>query len=296
MNKKLLHISLCATYILFSVTPMVHAHRSRTPRNPVFDVFDEINRSFANESLFDPYLGFAHREPSLEAKSLNETLKKLEAETLYIHERARRLRNLLYGSTTKKNDLINETKDTQKELQKTTTLMSKLITEMNANLADVVDRSKYQVKEYEAEEYESGDTTIYGIKISLPGFDQNNIKVAIITDDKKGKSHHRLEVTGTKQVTTATEEEKDVNGKKVVVKKIGSQAFLSSLPVKNGQKIIEYKDGNIKIKIDLPNDIETQEGRYTMAFDNDVLKLEFPKQTTATKTPLKYTTDTNQQS
>lgn len=288
MNKRLLHISLCATYILFSITPTTQAQRVRAASDAMFDVFDEINRSFASDPFFDSFA--VRREPALEAKSLNETLKKLEEETAYMQERTRRLRNLLYGSTTKKDKLVSETKDVQKELQKTTTSLSNLVAEMDANLADIVEKNKYQVKEYEAEEYESGDANSYGIKISLPGFDQNNVKVAIITDTKNGKTVHRLEVTGSKQVTTATEEEKDIDGKKVVVKKVGSQSFVSSLPVKNGQKTIEYKDGNIKIKVDLPDNINTQEGSYTMAFEDATLKIEFPKQSTAKKTPLKYTT------
>jgi HSP20 family molecular chaperone IbpA len=252
----------------------------------VIDMMDEINRVFET----DPFWEYTKREPAFEAKSLHETLRKIETAASNMQQEARELRNSLYRRTIKKEDLVKATHATHAKLQATTTSFAGLLTDMDNNLAEVVERNKYQVKEYETEEYESGDANTYGIKVSLPGFKQDDVKVTISTENKNNKTFHRLEVTGTKQVTTATEEEKDVNGKKVTVKKASTQAFTSSTFVNGRQKVIEYKDGNIKIKFDLPNNIDTQDGKYTMSFDNETLKIEFPRQTkTTTKTPLKYT-------
>ncbi len=286
MNKQMLCISFCALFMPFFPTPKALAQG-------LDGAVEDINSTMSNDPFFGPFWGYAQKEPALENQSLNETLKKMESEAMLMQQEARRLRNLLYEKNTKKESVVNATKDTKIKLQKTNATLSGLLNAMDNNIAEIIEKNNYQLKEYEKKATDPSDINIYGITISLPGFKQDDIKVIISSDKKDGKSLHKLEVNGTKKVTVATEEEKEIDGKKVTIQKTSARAFTSSTLVNGRQKQIDYKDGTIKIKFDLPSDIDTQDGKYTMAFDaeKEALTLEFPRKTTSTKTQLKYTSN-----
>lgn len=289
MNKRIMHISLCASFVLFAVTPKTFGHAStcQSPSNIVENMLEEIK----GDPFFGSFWGYPAREPALDANSLNETLHKIRIAGFEAQQEATKSLTLLRKSNIKKTDLVNTIKDVQKHLGEISTQISSLAAEMDNNLAEVVERNNYKVKEYATEEYESDDLTKYGVKINLPGFTKNDIKVTISTDKKNNKIFNRLVINGTKKVTAATEEEKGTENKKITVRATSSQAFTSSSLINGRQKQIEYKDGTLKIKFDLPGDIDTQDGNYTMSFDQEkeTLVLEFPRTSTSTKTQLKYT-------
>ncbi len=303
--KKVVLRSLCASLLLLSGNTKIFAdthHKTyQSPTETFIDMIDEINRTFADDSLFGPMGHFVQRGPTFEAKSLSETLKKIETQALIMQQEARQLRNLLfYGKNITKDDILNATQESKKKLAETRDSFSGLIDAMDANLSEVVEKSKYQVREYEAEEYESGDASTYGVKITLPEFKQENINVIIHTDKKNNRTLHWLEVNGTKDAAPAQEKTEDDDQDKPVIKKTSSQLFTSSKFINGKRSVIEYKDGTIKVTFDLPKDIDTKEGNYTMTFDQEkeTLTLEFPKtkpQPNRTAMPLKYTTPKEQQ-
>lgn len=139
-----------------------------------------------------------------------------------------------------------------------------------------IEKGLFEVKETGLEDEKSKN---YQITFILPGFKQEDINVTIYSDEKNGKTSHRLELAGTKKTTTESDAKTENNDKTVTVKTIKSQAFTSATLINGRQKLIKYKDGKLEIKLELPADIDIKSGSYSMKFDEqkEALTIEFPK-------------------
>lgn len=156
---------------------------------------------------------------------------------------------------------------------------------LNKRLMDITELNKYQVKE---DEYESKDgdqhdkkagvKKVYRIKITLPGFTKDDLKITIKTNKKHGVLTNSLEITGTKKTRADADGKEEDKGKKITTKVKSSLCFSSYSSTPDKEKSIRYSNGELHLKLDLPRDIDSQEG-YKMAFDEtkDTLTLEFPK-------------------
>jgi HSP20 family molecular chaperone IbpA len=280
MEKKFFNYCVFFSFILSNIPTCTAFFTLTSPSDDFFDI--NIDPFF-----IEPF-NRTQKNLAAGAKNLNATLKDIEREAEQMQQEARRLRNILYEKNTQSDAVVEATHKAKKIFQKTHDRCSNLFNAMERNLAEVVEQNKYQIKEQE----EDGTNT-YKIKITLPGFKQDDVNVTIKSDKKNNIIHHALELHGTKAADKKPETEDTINGKKVSVKQTSTQIFSSSTYANGREKTIHYKDGVIKIKIDLPLDINIEENKYSMSFDQnkETLILEFNKTTppTTTKTQLKYT-------
>ncbi|MBS1988521.1 Hsp20/alpha crystallin family protein [Candidatus Dependentiae bacterium] len=124
---------------------------------------------------------------------------------------------------------------------------------------------------YKINEFESDDGQSYGISISMPGFNEEQVRVSIEENEKDRYKTNRLKIVAHTDVPQKTRSES--NGKTVI--KHSSQQVASSTYVHGRQQSISYKDGKLNAVIDLPRTIKPD--KYTMTFENNVLKIEFEK-------------------
>lgn len=269
MNKRILHNSLCATFVLFSIQPVA-----------AFWGHSSLVGSLIDDSF--PILFYTHKAPALEATALHEDLNKFDAELLAIQQETSNLRNALLSSKAEKDSIIATIKTTKEKLEQSLATCSTLLTSFEKDIQGITEKHAYTIKEYTIDEKDATHSNKYGVKVSVPGFKPEDLTVSISVDTKNGITRQRLTVTGTKQPTQTTN-----NTAKVST----DHQFTSSSFVHDRQKQIEYKNGSIKATFDLPSNIDTKEESYSMSFDHEkeILTVEFEKTDASKKKVLKYT-------
>lgn len=124
---------------------------------------------------------------------------------------------------------------------------------------------------YKIHEFQSDNGQSYGVSISMPGFNEDQIKVSIEENEKDRHKTNRLKIVAHTEIPQKTKSESD--GKTII--KHSSQQVASSTYVHGRQQSISYKDGTLNAVIDLPRTIKPD--KYTMTFENNVLKIEFER-------------------
>lgn len=129
------------------------------------------------------------------------------------------------------------------------------------------DTAKLSVKEYQDEA-----RAVYGLNITLPGYDQADIKVNISKKETKGTlAKKMLEIIAEKAIPQEKTEEK--NGTKIVTRQ--SSVSYSATVINGKKREIRQENGKVTITIALENTID--EDDYTMKFKDNVLTIEFKK-------------------
>lgn len=131
---------------------------------------------------------------------------------------------------------------------------------------------------YKINEFQSDNGQSYGIELAMPGFSEEQIKVSIEENEKNGRKINTLKIVAHAEVPQKTKSESD--GKTIVTR--SSQQVVSRNYAQGRQQLVSYKDGKLNAIIDLPRTIKPD--KYTMAFENNVLKIEFEKDEAQTKT------------
>ena len=117
----------------------------------------------------------------------------------------------------------------------------------------------------------------YELTIGVPGYTTDDITVKFHDIKHKDKSGKTLEIYAKKQVIhepTNTTEDK-VQDVRVSTK--FSQQFTSTSIINGKKRELIYKDGVLKIKLDLPIDVSGD--YYTMSLENDELRICLPTNT-----------------
>jgi len=130
---------------------------------------------------------------------------------------------------------------------------------------------KYSIKEV------TNDENSYELAITLPGFTRDDVKVKFNQTKHKNITNKSLEIYAKKALT----KEQGDNKSKHITK---SEQLVSSSNINGKKSNIVYKDGELKMTFDLPDDISDQD--YTMSFDKDELNMSFLKQSTNTQTKI----------
>jgi len=118
---------------------------------------------------------------------------------------------------------------------------------------------------------------IYELSIGMPGYTTDDITVTFHQSKHrdKEKSGKTLEIYAKKPVIQEEAQEKNKEQKEKQTYTKFSQQFSSTSIVNGKKQELIYKDGILKIKLDLPSDVS--EEFYTMSLENDTLKIGLPK-------------------
>lgn len=160
-----------------------------------------------------------------------------------------------------------------KEMEKSQKAFGKFFSDVRKDFG-----TKFASSSYKINELASDDGQSYGIVISMPGFNQEQIKVSIEENAKNGRRVNTLRVTAQEEVTKKTKSESE-DGSFVAHT---SQQTVSSKYVNGRQQYLKYVDGKLEAIIDLPSTVNQEE--YMMSFENGILNIEFKNNTTNSKT------------
>ena len=120
--------------------------------------------------------------------------------------------------------------------------------------------------QYKIEEKIISDGKVYEIQIHLPGFKREDIQPQV--DEKKdGNATQKQLYINTKKEFTKTKKDKTSFEQH-------SEKFKSSQIINGRKQEIQYKDGELTIAIDLPQNI--LQSRYDAKFENGILTITFP--------------------
>ncbi len=212
------------------------------------------------------------------AKDVSDIFIKMQQEARRLHQQATEgMRALQIGSLQGMSEALKRTYEDMKAGSKT-------VDTLVAKIGDSVERSK-QFDQFSIKELENKDQTKWGVRINLPGFVQEDLTVNISKEEGRGGSRNMLEVIAThkklvkqdEEKEAADQEEKSKKDSKEKTTKVFSQHMYSSTFVNGRQREIDYKNGVLKIKMDLPQALDIED--YTMSFDEKTgqLILEFVK-------------------
>ncbi len=242
MNKlqRMLAASLLISLSFVAQTKaMVHDH----------DIFANIDKMFSHP-FFDKNIDFEDitRHKPL-SKQLHEVSRKL-------HRAYRDAAQASLGSPKKALEFI--------EAQ--TKHIESLTNELRDGISKQNELSKYKIKEST-----SDDGKILSIVITIPGFDKNDLNITIDEKDDK-KTVRTLTVTALKKEEKAKTKKSKKNDASVFHHR--SESLRSASFINGRRQILEYDNGSLKVNIDLPNNIISED--YVMTFKDDQLKIEFP--------------------
>lgn len=142
-------------------------------------------------------------------------------------------------------------------------------------------KGQKDITQYSIQEITPTDNNQYGVKITLPGYEQKDLSVTVKTTQRKfSDSKNTVHITAKKspEPSTKTETTKDADDKeKPVVKHFSTNRF-TSISYINGQgQEVTYEDGKLTINFDLPAGINVDANNYSMTFENGILTLTFQK-------------------
>ena len=138
--------------------------------------------------------------------------------------------------------------------------------------------TKSTAANYKINEFQDNDRQSYGIELAMPGFSEDQITVSIEENEKNGRKINRLKIVAHAEIPQNPISESD--GETIVMR--SSQQMVSRNYVQDRQQSVSYKDGKLNAVIDLPRTIKPE--KYTMSFENNILKIEFEKDDAQTKT------------
>jgi len=240
---------------------------------------DEIERSFKN------FWGPSKPSPAItkkapqhnQASSLEQFWKKSQAK---LHSMAKKLEQTAATMTDPHQqtrsispksyfDRLKATgKSALQELNKTEKKLRALRVDIQSRLKEVDDVKVYDVKE---EATKQG----YNVRIGLPGFKQEDIKVTL--EENVKAQHKKLLVNATKDQNSS----KGVKNTDGTVSSWHSESFSSARYINGRQITLEYNNGKLKVYVELPKDIKDQD--YTMRLEKDVLIVSFPTKDATTE-------------
>ncbi len=142
---------------------------------------------------------------------------------------------------------------------------------MKAKFADVeqsIGEPTSKIKRTDASRvtaHTSTEKNTYRIALRMPEFSQENIKVTLEAN-KKGT---HVVIIEAKKAFQAEEKTNDNS----IIKH--SESYASQQLINNKQQIIQYKDGVLVAKFDLPENINI-DTQHDMAFEDEMLTISFP--------------------
>lgn len=213
------------------------------------DIFANIDKMFSHP-FFDRNIDFENntRHKPL-SKQLHEVSKKL-------HRAYRDAAQASLGSPKKALEFIEE--------------QTKHIESLTKELRDGISKQN-ELGKYKIKESTSDDGKTLSIIITIPGFDKNDLNITI--DEKEHKKTLRtLTITALKKEEKAKTKKSKKNDATVFHHK--SESLRSASFINGRRQILEYDNGKLKVNIDLPNNIISED--YAMTFKNDQLKIDFP--------------------
>jgi len=239
-----------------------------------FDDFDSMH-----DQIFDWMQEFpVVRRTGPADKAMQENLKDICQQSRKMHERATEALRLMQVGSSKPLENIQE------GMKKDLSAMDSLIDKMGKNIDELKTFDGFS-----AREFENTDRKVYGVKISLPGFSQDDVTVNVSQETNRNGTKKALEVVAKKKEATGVEgESKSIDDdKETQVKRVIKQHMHSSSIINGRKKEINYQDGVLKVNLDLP--VGVSDDKYTMKFEDNILTLEFPKQVKESrKTTLKF--------
>jgi len=142
-------------------------------------------------------------------------------------------------------------------------------------------KTQKDITQYSIQEFTPTDNNHYGIKVTLPGYEQKDLSVTVKTTQREfsgSKSTVHITAKKSPETSTQTETGKEAEDKeKPVVKHVSSNLF-TSISYINGQgKEVTYENGELTMHFDLPADINIDANNYSMTFENGLLTLTFQK-------------------
>ncbi len=260
---KMVYVIACAATLCTGsrVAAADRSERSSSDERATFGDLGGFFREF--DTLFDDMYGLAgdaaQRTETFFSQGADDIFKRMRKESARVHQRATEgMRAMRLGS-------LEVLKKAQASMKKDIEALNNLAAEMDQNIKSTKSFAQVSIKE-------SGDETDYTILVTLPGYDEKNIKVTVSTKDVKAAgAKKQLRIDATKVGETRREvKEKD----KTMVAMRTEQMYSSSI-VGDRKQEISLKDGVLKIICDLPADADEED--YKMTLNGDVLSIQFPK-------------------
>lgn len=216
------------------------------------------------DTLFEAKKGIKELEPDLHSnlEQLHETASEIKRQTGKLIKSHKHRTASVWDSMFK-------------EMEKSQKAFGKFFSDVRKNFG-----TKFASSSYKINEVVSDDGQSYGIVISMPGFNQDQIKVSIEENTKNGRKVNTLRVTAQEEVTKKTKSEPE-EGSFITH---SSQQAISSKYINGRQQYVKYENGKLEAIIDLPRTVNQEE--YMMSFENGVLNIEF-KNDSALKKPVK---------
>lgn len=134
---------------------------------------------------------------------------------------------------------------------------------------------------YRVQESLSQDEKTYAISLSMPGFSQEQIKVSIEETKRSGQQYNSLKISANNNNDT-TKSQIVTKQDSLGITKYSSSQLASSYYINGRLLKTNFKDGKLEAFIDLPS--TAQPNKYTMTFDEGILKIEFENNAPGTKT------------
>ena len=214
------------------------------------------------DTLFEAKKGIKELEPDLHSnlEQLHETASEIKRQTGKLIKSHKHRTASVWDSMFK-------------EMEKSQKAFGKFFSDVRKNFG-----TKFASSSYKINEVVSDDGQSYGIVISMPGFNQDQIKVSIEENTKNGRKVNTLRVTAQEEVTKKTKSEPEEGG----FITHSSQQAISSKYINGRQQYVKYENGKLEAIIDLPGTVNQEE--YMMSFENGILKVEFRNDIENTKT------------
>lgn len=163
-----------------------------------------------------------------------------------------------------------------KDMEKSQKAFGKFFSDVQKGFGTRSASANYKINEFQDDKGQS-----YGIQLSMPGFTEDQIKVSIEENEKDRRKTNTLKITA--QTDVQHKATSDSDGKTITTH--SSQQIVSSAHVHGRRQYVNYKDGKLHAVIDLPRTIKPD--KYSMTFENNILKIEFENDTQAESTTKK---------
>jgi len=133
-------------------------------------------------------------------------------------------------------------------------------------------QEKYSIRERVKKDV--NNQNLYEITIGIPGYTTDDITVKFHHMKRKDKSGKTLEIYAKKQESQEQPDkqvEEKSKKKRAHLDTKTSHQFMSTTNINGKKRELFYKDGVLKIVLDLPEDVS--DDYYSMSLENDVLKI-----------------------
>jgi HSP20 family molecular chaperone IbpA len=252
---------LVAAIITINALPCINV-RASADFVSMRDFFTEVDSLLFGDEVFGEVISSVD---NVYSKDMEVTFVKIQQEARRIQAEALNAMRALHDTSSKR--ACETLKSTQKRMTEGVDSLKGLTAQLDDGIAQTQKMSQFSIKETEKD-------GAYIVKISLPGYSQDDIKVTVSKQDIAVGARTLLEVEAVeKKQTKSTTQSADKNDKSMRV--ITTQQLMSTSIINDRKREIRYKDGVLQAKVVLPHFVNDE--NYSMVFKDEILTLEFKK-------------------